>query len=74
MSCSARHTLITTTTGQVYSSGDGVDGALGHGDPNGTSSLRLIVWFAEKVPAPDMVSVSCAYAYPQAYAYAYAYP
>jgi alpha-tubulin suppressor-like RCC1 family protein len=44
---SARHTVLATTVGSVYTCGDGSDGALGHGDTHGERSLRIVLWFAE---------------------------
>jgi alpha-tubulin suppressor-like RCC1 family protein len=50
IACSARHVLVLSTIGLVYSCGDNTEGALGVGDVSSRSSLQMITqWFA--VPA-----------------------
>lgn len=41
---SARHTLLVTGMGSVYSAGDGTDGALGLGGPQSSEAFRLVEW------------------------------
>jgi len=44
---SARHTLVCSSVGSLYSCGDNSDGALGHGDVDACRSLKLVAWFAD---------------------------
>jgi alpha-tubulin suppressor-like RCC1 family protein len=44
---SARHTLVCSSVGSLYSCGDNSDGALGHGDVEAGRSLKLVAWFAD---------------------------
>ena len=54
---SARHTVLATNVGSVYTCGDGTDGALGHNDLQSSRKLRLVTWFADAHPQPDIVSI-----------------
>jgi len=44
---SARHTVLCTSVGSVYTCGDGADGALGHGTMQPSRTLKLVLWFAD---------------------------
>lgn len=39
-----RHSLMVTSMGTIYSSGEGSDGALGHGGQQNSDEFRLIEW------------------------------
>mmetsp|Transcript_36694 Transcript_36694/g.53646 ORF Transcript_36694/g.53646 Transcript_36694/m.53646 type:complete len:1150 (-) Transcript_36694:377-3826(-) len=45
IACSPYHTLVLTSSGAVYSCGEGSDGQLGHGHTFSCQSLQLIEWF-----------------------------
>ena len=60
ISCSALHTIISTTLGAVYTCGDGSDGQLGHGVMRSTTSFKLVEWFAGRFPPPQVKLVSAA--------------
>lgn len=57
---SSRHALLVTSLGSVYSSGDGTDGALGHGDLLSVHRFRIIDFFARQKPPPLITAVSAA--------------
>lgn len=40
----ARHSLLVTGMGSVYSAGDGTDGALGLGVRESSDAFRLVEW------------------------------
>lgn len=40
----ARHTLLVTGMGSVFSAGDGTDGALGLGGRESSEAFRLVEW------------------------------
>lgn len=39
-----RHSLLVTSMGCVYSAGEGIDGALGHGGQESSADFRLVEW------------------------------
>ena len=52
IACSARHVLVLSTIGLVYSCGDNTEGALGVGDVASRSALQMITqWFAVSTSA-----------------------
>lgn len=55
VACSARHTLVLTSLGLVYSCGDNTEGALGSGDVNSRHYLQVLSqWYT--VPTTPTIS------------------
>jgi alpha-tubulin suppressor-like RCC1 family protein len=55
VACSARHTLVLTSLGLVYSCGDNTEGALGSGDVNSRHHLHVLSqWYT--VPSTSTTS------------------
>lgn len=51
VACSARHTLVLTTLGLVYSCGDNTEGALGSGDVDSRQQLQVLSqWYSSVTP------------------------
>ena len=51
VACSARHTLVLTTLGLVYSCGDNTEGALGSGDVESRPQLQVLSqWYSSVTP------------------------
>ena len=75
VACSARHTLLVTTFGGLFSCGDGADGALGTGAMQSTGTFVPVSWSAVtdqpaaakrsaadapgRTPHPTIVRVAC---------------
>jgi alpha-tubulin suppressor-like RCC1 family protein len=60
ISCSEKHAVVATSTGSVYTMGDGSEGALGHGDLRSLDKLKPITWFEDRRPRVRVSMVSAA--------------
>jgi alpha-tubulin suppressor-like RCC1 family protein len=54
--CGGSHTALVTTSGDVYTCGNGIFGQLGNGEEKDSNKSKLIKSLAEKI---DVVEASC---------------